>query len=361
MKRYNTLLLGGVLSVFMVGCPTERGDGGINVNVDVAGLLSEQSFCMSWSLYQAAGESWDLIDQRAEPICAQAGTDFLSDFATCYDGRRFLVQYDIEFYDPDGLIGTAKATSGGGPDDLCVKNTDTDSRAVVQFNNEGNAGGVNPGVEVDQVCSNDKVELENGQLVSALWLQPEDCTSGIPDSFCSLGVGEGLTTVRTGVTLDGLTRYIFSTSSLDASWEVVYLSFDANLAPGILHLYNSSWALFHYSYGAGDFGRFEVPGVIGTWRIDNPGNISLGGAAIIDGDLVILSDQSGSCDAEISLDAQYQLLEIPSCGSGDAEALGLISTGGSHFSIIFGCNGDILEIACDANAIGGSICGSIIP
>jgi hypothetical protein len=342
----------------MTACPTEKGDGGINVSVDVSGLLSDQSFCMTWALYQAQGDGWDLIDARLDPICASGGDDFLSDFATCYDGLRFLVRYDLTFYGPDGQeLGTAEATSGGGPDDVCQKNTDTDSWALVQFNNEGNAGGVNPGVEIDQVCSNDKIECENGELVSALWLQPDDCEEGTPDSFCALAFGEGLTTVRTGVTLDGLTRYIFSTAGPEYFWSAFYLAFDPGLEPGVLHLYNSPWVLGHVSADGYGYGRFEFDGVLGSFRFDNPdGSISVGFVYHFDGVVFIVYDHTGGCDTELSLDAQVQIIPTPECVNLAVDSLGVIETGGSTFSLVFDCEGDLIEIPCDANGLNGGIC-----
>lgn len=357
MKRYSSLFLGGAASLLLAACPAVTdGDGGVEVNLDVAGLLSNQSFCMTWDLYQAKEDGWELIDARTEPICAADGVDYLSDFATCYDGLRFLVRYDITFYGPEGEIGTAQATSGGGPEDLCVKNTDTNTRALVQFNNQGSAGGVNPGIEIDQVCANDKLELEDGQLVSALWLQPEDCEAGIPDEFCAIGFGEGLTTVRTGLTLDGLTRYIFSTAPLDAVFSVFYGAFDAGLEPGVLHLYNSPWILNHYGLGDGVFGRRELEGVFGMFRLDNPSSISVGGVALDGEEVVVIYDLTGSCNAAISLDGQEQRFAVPACGQAFAEPLGVIETGGAGFSVIFECQGDLIEIPCSANGLNGGIC-----
>jgi hypothetical protein len=203
---------------------------------------------MSWSLFQDDGSGkWYLIDQRAEPVCGDPGDLSLTDFATCYDGQHFLVQYDISVRDANGEIESATATSGGGPGDVCVKNVDTPTNANIQFNQEGNAGGVNPGIDIDHVCSNNKLVQENGEIVSALWLQPDDCQlPGSPDSYCVLGSGSGLETQRTGITLDGSTRFIFSSSALDATWDVIYLSLEAG-ADGQLMLLNSPFALHHAS------------------------------------------------------------------------------------------------------------------
>jgi hypothetical protein len=229
---------------------------------------------------------------------------------------------------------------------------------------------VNPGVEVDQVCANDKIECETpegdispqcaceeGQIVSALWLQPDDCLSGTPDDFCALGFGAGLATVRTGVTLDGLTRYIFSTSTPEDFWSAFYLAFEPELEEGVLHLYNSPWVLGHFLMDGYGFGRYEFDEVLGSFRIDNPeGGISVGFLYRLGGQIFVVYDHSGSCNSDVELDAKLQVLHIPRCAGGLATELGVIATGGSTFEVIYECEGEIIELPCDANGINGGIC-----
>lgn len=344
--------------------PSSDDDGSINMGVSVQGLTANQHFCMTWKLFQEptnGGDAWTLIDERIDPYCAGAGSDTLSDFASCYDARRFLVEYRISFFDGANQVGTAIATSGGGPDDLCAKNTDKNSVAKVQFQNEGTVGGVNPGLEVDQVCSNDKVELENGNIVSALWLQPESCTSGTPDSFCAMAKGDGLSTVRTGITTDGLTRYIFNSAPVDAAWDAWYLSFDPGLSTNTLYLFNSPWVLHHSSDGQNVYGREEATGTLAAWSYDSTEARAVGYAQTLtesgSSKIRIVYDPSAACDSEITRDAQVQELAYPTCPSGTAEPKGAISTGGSTFSLIFACGpGEFAAIACDAQGIGGAIC-----
>jgi hypothetical protein len=216
MKKYNLYGFGSLISagaLFLASCtdpstggdkppslPPGDADGGLEMGVTMSGLSSDQTFCMSWALYQDDGQGgWYLIDKREEPICGDPGDLSLTDFATCYDGKHFLVQYEISVRDENGEVASATATSGGGPGDVCVKNVDTPTNANIQFNNEGNAGGVNPGFDIDQVCSNNKLVEENGEIVSAFWIQPDNCElPGSPDSFCILASGEGIETARTG-------------------------------------------------------------------------------------------------------------------------------------------------------------------
>jgi len=336
------------------GGPTGPTDGGLDMGVTMSGLTSDQTFCMSWTLYQDDGQGgWYAIDRREEPICGDAGDLSLTDFATCYDGKHFLVQYDVSVRDSSGEIASASATSGGGPNDLCVKNVDTPTAANIQFNNEGSAGGVNPGIDIDQVCSNNKLVSENGELVSALWLQPDNCElPGTPDSYCILGSGSGIETQRTGLTLDGSTRFIFSSSALDATWDLIYLSLEADAA-GNLTLFNSPFALHHFA-NAGSFGTEELSGVIGAYQLGK----SVGIVRLVGDKIVITYDFDTTCDGDVDLGSEDQEIPAPQCAGG-CEPIGVVATGGSAFDIVFDCDGQIHTTPCDADGLAdGSICDS---
>jgi hypothetical protein len=328
------------------GGPSGPTDGGLDMGVTMSGLTSDQTFCMSWTLYQDDGQGgWYAIDQREEPVCGDAGDLSLTDFATCYDGKHFLVQYDISVRDSSGEIASASATSGGGPNDVCIKNVDTPTAANIQFNNEGSAGGVNPGIDIDQVCSNNKLVEENGELVSALWLQPDNCElPGSPDSYCILGSGSGIETQRTGLTLDGSTRFIFSTSALDATWDLIYMSPDP--AQEGLSIVSYPFALHHASNA----------GVLTNEELVSLGSFQLGktlGLVRVDGNKVIItSDADANCDGNVDLGASTQVIELPdSC-----EAIGMVATGSSSFDIIYRHGSEILSTSCDANNAGDAIC-----
>ena len=270
----------------------------------------------------------------------------LTDFATCYDGKHFLVQYDVSVRDGSGEIASATATSGGGPNDVCVKNVDTPTAANIQFNNEGSAGGVNPGIDIDQVCSNNKLVNENGQIVSALWLQPDNCQlPGSPDSYCILGSGSGIETARTGLTLDGSTRYIFNTAALDATWDLIYMSPDPAQGSG-MSVVSYPFALHHASNA----------GVLTNEELVTLGSFQLGktlGLVRVDGNkIIITSDADTTCNGNVDLGASTQVIELPdSC-----EAIGMVATGSSSFDIIYRHGNEILSTSCDANNAGGAIC-----
>jgi hypothetical protein len=363
MKKYNLYGFGSLIctgALFLASCtnPTPGGDnprpglpgdadGNLDMGVTMSGLTSDQSFCMSWTLYQDDGQGgWYAIDQREEPICGDPGDLSLTDFATCYDGKHFLVQYDISVRDANGEIASASATSGGGPGDLCVKNVDTPTNANIQFNNEGSAGGVNPGIDIDQVCSNNKLVNENGQVVSALWLQPDNCQlPGSPDSYCILGSGSGIETARTGLTLDGSTRYIFNTAAPDATWDLIYMSPDP-AQESEMSVVSYPFALHHASNA----------GVLTNEELVTLGSFQLGktlGLVRVDGNKVIItSDSDATCNGNVDLGASTQVIELPeSC-----EAIGMVATGSSSFDIIYRHGNEILSTSCDANNAGGAIC-----
>jgi hypothetical protein len=363
--KYN--LLGSLFSagaLFLVSCtdpstggdkphnlPPGDADGGLEMGVTMSGLTSDQTFCMSWALFQDDGQGgWYMIDRREEPICGDPGELSLSDFATCYDGQHFLVQYEISVRDENGEVASATATSGGGPGDVCIKNVDVPTNANIQFNQEGNAGGVNPGIDIDQVCSNDKVQLEGDELVSALWLQPDNCQlPGSPDSYCILGTGSGIETQRTGITLDGSTRFIFSTSPKDATWDLIYLSLETE-GDGSLTLFNSPFALHHFA-DAGSFGREELDGVIGAYQLGK----SVGLVRLVGDKIVITFDFDATCDGDVDLGAQVQEIDAPQCAGG-CEPIGVVASGGSGFDIVFNCDGEIHTTTCDADGIDGLVC-----
>jgi len=365
MKKYN--LLGSLFSagaLLFVGCtdpstggdkpntlPPGDADGGLEMGVTMSGLTSDQSFCMSWSLYQDDGQGgWYLIDQREEPVCGDPGDLALTDFATCYDGKHFLVQYEISLRDANGdEVASATATSGGGPGDVCVKNVDTPTNANIQFNQEGNAGGVNPGFDIDRVCSNNKLVEENGEIVSAFWIQPDNCElPGSPDSFCMLASGEGLETARTGITADGSTRFIFNTAAKDAAWDLIYMSPEDSTASE-LTLVHSPFALHHSSDGQGNLVKEELT-ALGAFQLGK----TMGLVRVEGEKLIITSSDNVTCDSAVDLSSPSSTQEIALPDG--SSAIGVVATGSSSFDVIYSLNGDILSTSCDANAAPGSMC-----
>ena len=349
------------VGLLVLGACSAAKDGGINVGVAVEELTATENFCFTWKLYEQTNGAWALIDQRGFEVCAGAGVDSLSDYATCTDGRRFLVEYNVTFYEGMNVIGTAIATSGGTESDVCMKNTDKPTMAHLQFRNEGNKGGVNPGLDVDQVCTNDKLVIENGKIVSAVWVQPDSCEGEVPDDFCSLGYtmsdGTGLDTKRYGLTADGLTRFIFSEADpATADFGMFYLAFDPGLAADTLYLYNAPWVLVH-SYVAEVLNRAQYP-AYASFRY----NSSMGIIYNAGGGVGILFDTAASCNGPVALDAQLEPVEWPVCaGGGDASFAGVIPTGGSTFQIVFECAGGHFSfVSCDAAGVevdgGTSIC-----
>lgn len=341
---------GGIL-----GHHGDKGDGGLDMGVAMQGLLADQSFCFTWNLFQEdASGKWAMIDQRTDAVCSAPGSDeSLTDFATCYDGQHFMVQYDVSVLDASGaVIGEANATSGGGPNDVCVKNVDTPSEATIQFNNEGSAGGVNPGIDIDQVCSNNKLQLEGSDLVSALWLQPDGCAgTGTPDSFCTLGSGSGISTQRVDFTLDGLTRFIFNSALVGSTWDLIYLAFPADLDLSTLTLLNSPFALHHYSAGL-NYGVATMTDSIGSWRLGD----SVGVINRVDSKIVIDFDLSANCDSDIDLDSHEQVIDLGAQCSGGCDPIGVVAAGDSAFDLVLSCAGDIMTIPCDARGMGDGIC-----
>jgi hypothetical protein len=333
------------------GAPAD--DGRVRMSVAVSGLTAEQGFCATWKLFQLTGGAWTLIDKHDQAVCAAAGADALTDWATCADGKRFLVEYAITFYRDGAPVGSAVATSGGGASDVCARGVDRDSYVRVQFGQGGGGGGVNPGVEIDRVCSSDKVALEEGVLVSALWLQPDSCTETTPDSFCSIGYGAGLATNRTGVTEDGRLRYIFNTSPEDAAWDVFYLAFAPATPQDQLILTTNAWVQ-HHSAAGGSYGRETLTGLFGSFR---SGDV-VGFAQLMstsDGpEIRVAWDDTAACDAPIALDGHVTTITPPAC-DGTLRASGLIREGGSAFSLILDCEGEITLVGCDANS--APVCG----
>ena len=349
-------------------------EGGLDIGVQTEALLSTQHFCFVWQVYQlTAGEepTWELVDSQPNQVCAGDGVDTASDFGVCYDGRRFLVTYTAYLYDGAELVATLQATSGGALEDVCVKDTDTPTSATIQFANPGDVGGVNPSIDVDQICFNDKLEHEGDQLVSALWLQPENCglDGGAPDMYCALATapaGSTLHTARTGLSSDNMIRYIFNTSPEDEPWHLYYLAFDDGLAPSTLHLYNSPWVRMHYSEpsAAPPLAKFNLS-AIGAWYYENDsaaavgeigaGDISAGFVIRKDADsLVIVYDQSAACNAAIATDAQYGGFDLNSLlGCVTPEIEGVIATGATTFDVVVSCGpADIRFIPCDASMAG---------
>jgi hypothetical protein len=362
MKTSSKAIFYGSVAVLMAACNGDGlfggrqdiGDGGIDMGVTMQGLLSNQLFCFSWTLFQEDDKGdWKIIDERRDEVCSRAGENTLSDFATCYDGKHFLIQYDVTVRNDKGdILDQATATSGGGPNDVCVKSKDIPSNALIQFNNEGNAGGVNPGIDVEQVCSNNKLQQEGDDLVSALWMQPDSCEGvGTPGSFCMLGCGSGLETARYDFTADGLTRFIFNTAPIGKTWDMVYLPFAAGMDLSVLHLTNSPFALHHSAQGT-RFSNEELQNTVGSFRLGS----SVGIVLQVGNKLVIRSDQSANCDAEIDkLDAKEQVISLPSCPGG-CDSVGVVATGGSKFDIIVSCAGELTSIPCDAKGTERGIC-----
>lgn len=347
----------GSMALLLASCTGEGGffggqnggDGGIEMGVAMQGLTKKQTFCFTWTLYQEDKDKkgWTIIDNRDDEICSDPGELSLSDFATCYDGKHFLVQYDVTVRDEKGdVVDQATATSGGSDKDVCIKNKDVESRALIQFNEEGKAGGVNPGIDIDQVCSNDKVQKEGDELVSALWVQPDSCKKyddSKPDSFCSLTYGKDIETARYDITKDGRTRFIFNTSKYGAKWDIIYLVFPAKKDLSSLHLVNSPFALHHFSYGS-NYGREELNNTVGSFRLGDSV-----GVILHDGDKIIVKyDKSSNCDGPIDGDAKEQVIKLPECEKG-CEPIGVVATGGSNFDIVLACDGDLVNIECDAD------------
>jgi hypothetical protein len=322
------------------------------MSLAVSGLTAEQGFCATWKLYQLTDGAWTLIDRHDQQVCAAAGVDALTDWASCYDGKRFLVEYAVTLYRDGSPIGSATATSGGGAGDVCRHGADRDSYVRVQFGEGGDGGGVNPGVELDRVCSSDKVALEEGVLVSALWLQPDSCTAAVPDSFCTIAIGEGLATNRTGLTEDGGLRYIFNLSPPEATWDAFYLAFAPAVPQDQLILTTNAWVQHHYA-AAGNYGRETLTGLFGSFRY----NDSVGFAQLVQtsgGPKVrVISDATGACNAPIALDGQATV--TPTSCEGTLRAAGIAPQAGSAFSLVLDCDGVISLVGCDALAT--PVCG----
>jgi hypothetical protein len=345
-------------SFAMAGCGQGKGDGGVNVNVGVAGLMEYQHFCFTWALYQEGPQGWVLVDAMDRPLCAASGLDHLWSYASCYDGQRFIVAYEVTFYDQDNLVGTASGTSGGGANDICVKSADAETSALFQFRNEGNAGGANVSVDIDQVCTNDKAVIEHERAVSALWVQPDECTEGTPDSYCVLGSGCGLRTVRYGITADGLTRFLFNDSATTMWWSVYYLIFEPVVPPDVLILQHSPYVLNH-ELSMGNIQRYEQRTGV-AFRYDSSAQgIGVGFINLEGEELKIVFDLTGTCNAGINLDASMQTLVAPQCPE-ELMLLGAIPAGGSAFTLVLQCGGGGFEfVSCDARGMPGGICATI--
>jgi hypothetical protein len=353
MNRKLMCVAAAIAAAFAIaGCGQTNGDGGIKMDVGVANLLDNQHFCFTWALYQEAPGGWTLIDQENDPICAADGMDTADSIASCYDGRKFIVAYEVTYYDENGQIGTATGTSGGGENDVCVKNADVPTSVLFQFRNEGNAGGADLYVNIDQICTNDKLVFDNDRVISAVWVQPDECTEGEPDSYCVLGAGCGLETVRYGITADGLTRFLFNESAQDDSlaWKLFYLYFEPVVPMDTLVLQHSPYVL-HHEYSMGALERAELnAGVV--FRYDSAAGISIGFVKLEGDKLKIIFDLDGTCNAGIDMDAQEQELTAPCPGM----LLGAIPAGGSDFTLVMQCNsGGFAFVGCDATA--DPVCG----
>jgi hypothetical protein len=333
--------------------------GGIRLGVRVTALAAQQRVCVTWKEYEQTNQTWALVDSNDQQVCGSTAGNEVSDHASCHDGQHFLVAYTIYFYDNGVLVGTAGAVSGGSSGDVCHKGTDVDSFAIVQFPNQGPGGGVNPALSVEPLCVSDKLQAENGSIVSAVWFSPPECTisSGAPSDFCAFGTGSGLSTTRTGLTTDNTLRYIFSDSGPQATWDAYYLGYPANTPTddSILYLKQSPWAL-HHAESTGAMLREIVPGVITSFRFGDATALHAGFVQLSGSTVHIFYDPHAACDGPISLDAQFQGFPAPTCGS-PISALGAVATGGSTFSLVFACGDMLTMVPCDATGTGG-ICNS---
>lgn len=353
-------ILGAAVAAFLMACGNTGNEGRVAMEVGVSGLTAEQNFCFTWQLYQLNSEGeWYLVDEMADELCAAQGVDTKSAFGTCYGDQRFMIAYRVTFKDGDAVLGTATGTSGGAERDVCVKNFDTASDALFQFGNQGNVGGVNPGLAVDQVCANDKVQIEDGRGVSALWLQGDECNSALPpDSFCALGTGYDFRTTRVGVTEDGKVRYIFNeTSGSTSAYAYLYfVAFEPTVPANTLVLNHNPWALGHELYDGYYAGRWDMPEMAVSYRFDTADAIKVGFLYYYeDWDYgILVHDNSGDCNGPVSLDSWYESV-YPGC-TGASTLLGAVPNGGSAFSFVFACDGGGLSFTtCDAQS-GDYIC-----
>lgn len=348
----------GALAALAMACGSNDNQGRVAMEVGVSNLTADQNFCFTWQLHQLNAEGeWYLVDEMQEPVCGQKGEDTESALGTCYGDQRFLITYNVSFFNAGTLVSQAVGTSGGGERDLCVKNHDTSSSALFQFGNEGNVGGVNPGIEIDQVCANDKIEYEDGRPVSALWLQGDACGEGLaPDSFCALGQGWNFRTSRVGVT-DGNVRYVFTEADPEIGFmDIYYLAFEPTVPAGQLILQHNPWRIGHYAYDGYWAERWTLPEMRFAYRYDAPDGIKVGFLYFYDGDYggTLVHDGSGDCNGALALDSQYQWA-IPNCTSG-AKFIGAVAKGGSAFDIVFQCvEGGLAFLGCDAQNL-DSVC-----
>jgi hypothetical protein len=385
--------LGAALALVVVSaCGSQKPEskGRVRITTQASSMLPNQSFCFTWTVYQeptGGGTTWDEIDSAKTPVCSDAGVDTASGLATCYDGRRFLVDYEITFYDYGVSVGKANATSGGGAADLCVMDKDTPTQAVVQFGNQGGVGGVNPGIGVDAVCFNHKNDFEcaDGSVgpqclgqpgttqVSALWVSPSDCNlagTGTPDSYCVMQFGGNgsVYTADYGTTPDGKVNYIFNRGDPTTNWALMYFIFDPAALTGGLTLFDNLSTLFvHESYAltvSGSLATYAWSTPIFTWIYDQT---SIGMLQAFGGNAVWLYDLSPNCmgpiDGPGAADAVVGSVSGLTCsGSGQPVAKGAVPLGGSAFEIVYECpGGEFYKLPCDALAPGGQLCTTFAP
>jgi len=239
--------------------------------------IPPQFVCIRYKVYtrSAGSTSWPTAPTvNTDWICGGFGKDKVTGTVPCLANHEFFVDYyKVQFceaVDPSGdptrencnPLMESRAVAGGKDTDICTAFEDVDARAKpVQFDNVAYPlGGVDPGLDVDQVCWGFKWDACSirGSVIFGIGLGPDKCETGNADDFCVLSHGDpDVFTMNQyfSNTTDPKGNILWTVSTKNSGWEMFFLSFDyPKLTSAGLHLYSAPWVTW-----AGNFNS-AVPG-----------------------------------------------------------------------------------------------------
>ena len=331
----------------------------LQIGVTVRGLNLSETPSMTWSLYQSKeGTTWTYITNGSQ--IGSAGNDKIYDRATCIVDEYILVVYNVTV--AGGGAGSSQAyiyaTSGI---ETCTAQADVSSVATVQFRNDAGAAGVNPEVDITQVCASYKVACEpvvptptnddekpytscdtHGDFaVSAFWLEPSGCTGLTMDSsFCMISIGDvqtasgypKLETLSGGgadkkdVTVQTIYNY------LNTSGQLIYAVFpfspsDTSWDNAAVHVIQSPWVV-HVVGATNDTSWVTDNYLVNSWYY-SPNSTTLPSVGIVVGQdktTDLYWSTAADCNASVdkSTPGAVQHYCNPICTAGQVSASALI-------------------------------------
>ena len=409
--------------------------GGLDMGLNAKGLRADlgQNVCVRWDLYQAPlpansdSTNWNGPRTSDGWICGGDGQDFIeAGWAPCRVsggvGWLYFVEYEIAFCGPEGNASDQGPCSGNdrvifrsraaAKGHCATDYSNVPAYAKVQFDNRlEEQGGVDPQIDIDQVCWNYKLDIDvacvdNPQLscvTFGLLMGPSDCQTGAPDSYCVLGHTGGedpfvtrLQTV-TDPAFDPVISVLLTDLRMGDGFSLLFGSFAAGLPAYLLRdggfeLYNAPWLLHVNGSGPSswtdpsdnitNFNRSLSYRTAGSWLYSNGdgaqsfGFITAGFPSESNAEpppgtnqTFVFWDWSPSCDNGALADANMVWWNAPEQLCDEAETLvikGVVKTHGSAFNIVYACAqvdevtgevnsvGSLWKVACDAAGLNGT-------